>query len=213
MNKVHQLVDLEVIGFANELLPSLVPAILPPVFRYVSDRDRVLVPPFSLSGGYVVEPAEISTLELTRYVDSREITLLESPFLAKPNHELWADTELRLHYEPRTQSRASLAAIDRESLAKAKSAFHRAEFENAEKLAGIAFCANERSWEALVVKAAIFRMRGEHADVDVMTELAQRLISRDEFLQRVNELAPEIRRAGISGQASRKPRFEYAEAA
>lgn len=213
MNKVHQLVDLEVIGYANELVPSLVPAILPPVFRYVSDHGRVLVPPFSLSGGYVVEPAEISTLELARYVDSREITLLETPFPAAPNHELWADTELLLHYDPRRQSRESLSAIERDSLAKAKSAFRRNELEQAEKHAGIAFCANERSWESLVVKAAIFQMRGEHDDVEVMAQLAQRLISREEFLLRVNEMAPVHRRTGICGQASCKPRFEYAAAA
>src|SRR5712672_1038424 len=56
--------DLEIVGYADVLKPSMLPSVVPPVFRVTAEAGRALAPPYSFSGGFLYDATEVSHAEL-----------------------------------------------------------------------------------------------------------------------------------------------------
>jgi hypothetical protein len=164
--------ELEIAGYAEVLKATMLPAVVPPVFRLKADPRRSLLPPYSFNGGFVCNAAEVAPRELEALKDAREITLFDDPFLAQPGYELWVDQSSQWHYEPRDQAEANLGRIAAASIGQAEAALKEGNFEEAERLAGVAISADDRRVEPLAIKAAIRRRQGNTTGESLMAELA-----------------------------------------
>ena len=180
--------DLTIEGYANVLSENMRPAVVPPVFSLRSEPDRLFVPPYSFHAGLLFNATEIDRPELQDLLDRREITLLDKPFAAQREFELWVDEHGKIQYESWGQTRSLLAGIAQRHLAEAKARFDEGKWEEADRLAGIALSADDRSIEPLVIKAAVRRWQGK--PITVMAELAKRTISSDAFLRLVDDCCP-----------------------
>jgi hypothetical protein len=163
--------QLEVIGYAESLGPAMVPSIVPPVFRFRSHPDRALLPPFSLSGGFVCGATVVSDAEIRELRDAGELFLFESSYAARPDFELWIDERFRDHYDSRASVRRILQDFARQSITQAKTALADGDTAGAERLCSMAISADERCIDAFVLKAAIRRKEGNADGERLMARL------------------------------------------
>jgi hypothetical protein len=164
--------DLEIVGYANVLKETMLPSVVPPVFRLRADSRRAFLPPYSFNAGFLCNATEVTQSELEGLRDSGEITLFDVAFPARADFELWVDQSFQWHYEPVDEAEDKLRGIANEEIKHAEEALQRNDLEQAERLSGIAISADDRRVEPLAIKAAIRRMRGNKAGERLMAKLA-----------------------------------------
>jgi hypothetical protein len=96
--------DLEVVGYANALKESMLPSVVPPVFRLKIDCNRTFVPPYSFNAGLLYNSTELPQTELRDRSEAGEITLFAEPFPARTGFELWIDQSFHENYEPKYEA-------------------------------------------------------------------------------------------------------------
>jgi hypothetical protein len=173
--------QLEIVGYAEVLKETMLPSVVPPVFRLKTDPGRALLPPYSFSGGYLCNATEVAPPELEALRDAREITLFDSPLQAQPGYELWVDQRFAWHYEPRAQVDKTLGQIATDSITQAEAALNEGKLEQAERLCSVAISAHDTRVEPLAIKAAIRRMQGNTTGESVMAELAAPVLEEKLF--------------------------------
>jgi hypothetical protein len=92
--------DLEIVGYADVLKETVLPSVVPPVFRLKADSQRVFLPPYSFNAGFLCNATEVLQPELEELRDSREITLFDNAFPARAGFELWVDQSFKWHNHP-----------------------------------------------------------------------------------------------------------------
>lgn len=172
----RQITDLGVVGYATVLKDTMVPSVVPPVFRLKTDPSCILFPPYAFSGGSVWNATEASPHDLERLAERNEITRFERPFPAQGDFELWVDQKMAAHYEPRAKADEALRSIANDSIRDAREAFAGGNQAEADRLCGVALSADDRLVEALAIKAAIRRQRRDAAGERVMGKLASRAL-------------------------------------
>lgn len=175
-------------GYANVLNENMRPSVVAPVFSLRSDPARLFVPPYSFHAGFVINATEIDRPELQDLLDRGSITLLNSPLEARREFELWVDEQGKIRYEPWGKTRTLLAEIAERHLDEARRRFAQGEWEEADRLAGVAFAADDRQVTPLVIKAAVRRRQGK--PIALMAELAKRSVSLDLFAEMVDAFCP-----------------------
>ena len=178
--------QLEIVGYAEVLKETMLPSVVPPVFRLKTDPGRALLPPYSFSGGYLCNATEVAPPELEALRDAREITLFDSPLQAQPGYELWVDQRFAWHYEPRAQVDKTLGQIATDSITQAEAALNEGKLEQAERLCSVAISAHDTRVEPLAIKAAIRRMQRNTTGESLMAELAAPALDERSFTQLVN---------------------------
>jgi hypothetical protein len=164
---------LEIVGYANVLLDSMLPSIVPPVFRLKGNPDKVFVPPYVFNAGHLCNATALSASELKALEQNQEITPFDGePLAAQREFELWLDQARHRHYEPRAQAHATLLALAKENIQKAEQALKDGKTADAERLSGIASCADDRLVEPLAIKAALRRLMKDTTGEGLMTKLA-----------------------------------------
>jgi hypothetical protein len=164
--------ELEIVGYANVLTETMLPSVVPPVFRLKADHGRALVPPYHINGRLLWNATQVPDSELEDLRDSEEITLFHDAFPACGGHELWVDDSFQIHYQPQYEAEEELGRIATESIQGAEDALRRGDIEQAEHLSGVAICANDRRVEPLAIKAAICRSKEDWAGERLMGDLA-----------------------------------------
>ena len=164
---------LEIVGYANVLLDSMLPSVVPPVFRLKGNPDEAFVPPYVFNAGYLCNATALSASELKALEQNQEITLFDGePLAAQRDFELWLDQARHRHYEPRTQAHATLLALAKDHIQKAEQALKEGKTADAERFSGVALCADDRLVEPLAIKAALRRLRKDATGEGLMTKLA-----------------------------------------
>ena len=181
--------DLEIVGYANVLNARMLPSVVPPMFRLRAEPDRTLLPPYAFNGGYLCNAAEVPASELRALADAGEDTLFPEPIAAQADWELWVDESFQPRYEAQDEARAHLDQIAETSRAEAIKMFQQGNLAEADRLASVAISANDRKLDALVIKAAIRRARGDTNGELLMEDLALPIVDRARFLQMVETLA------------------------
>ncbi len=181
--------DLEIVGYANVLNASMLPSVVPPMFRLRAEPRRILLPPYAFNGGYLCNAAEVPADELQALADAGEVTLFPEPIAATADWELWVDESFQRHYEPQDAARGHLDQIAEISRAEAIKMFKQGNLVEADRLASVAISANDRKLDALVIKGAIRRARGNTNSELLMEDLARSMVDPANFRSMVDSLA------------------------
>lgn len=164
---------LEIVGYANVLLDSMLPSVVPPVFRLKGKPDVAFVPPYVFNAGYLCNATALSAPELKALEQHQEITLFaDEPLAARRDFELWLDQNRHQHYEPRAHAHAKLLALAKEHIRKAGQALKDGNTADAERFSNVALCADDRLVEPLAIKAALRRLKSDATGEKLMTKLA-----------------------------------------
>ena len=164
--------DLEIVGYANVLEETMLPSVVPPVFRLKADPTRALLPPYSFNAGFLCNATEVWQSELEAFRDSREITLFDCAFSAHTDFELWMDRASQWRYQPRDEVNRELSRIAAEEIRNAEGALQRGDLQQADRYSSVAISADDKRVEPLAIKAAIRRAQGNKAGERLMAELA-----------------------------------------
>ena len=164
--------DLEIVGYADVLKETMLPSVVPPVFRLKTDAQRAFLPPYSFNAGFLCNATEVPRSELEELRDSREITLFDNAFTARAGFELWVDQSFQWHYQRLDEVKRKLRAIAEEAIRNAEDALRRDDRQQAERLSGVAISADDRRVEPLAIKAAIRRIQRNSTGERLMAELA-----------------------------------------
>ena len=164
--------DLEIVGYADVLKETMLPSVVPPVFRIKAEPQRAFLPPYSLNAGFLCNATEVPVSELEELRDSREITLFDDAFPARRDFELWIDQSFQLHYQPLDEAERNLRCIAAEEIRHAEDAFREGDLRQAERRSGVAISADDKRVEPLAIKAAICRMRSDPSGERLMSKLA-----------------------------------------
>jgi hypothetical protein len=164
--------DLEIVGYADVLKETMLPSVVPPVFRLKADARRAFLPPYSFNAGFLCNATEVSRAELEELSDSREITLFDNAFPARAGFELWVNQTFQWRYQPLDMARQRLRRIAGQAIRTAEDALRNGDLEQAERLSGVAISANDWRVEPLAIKAAIRRIRNNKTGEQLMAELA-----------------------------------------
>lgn len=180
MSAPIRLDELEIVGYANVLKKNMLPAVVPPVFRFKAGGDGLL-PPYRLSAGFVLNGTRTSAAEVAGLEARGEITLFNSPLAPSPDFEMWVDQEFGCRYEPMEEARTHLGGIASTAIAEARRALGDGDLEQAEEQASIAISANDRRVEPLAIKAAIRRIQQDRAGERLMASLAGAMLGQEAF--------------------------------
>jgi hypothetical protein len=164
--------DLEIVGYADVLKETMLPSVVPPVFRLKADAQRILLSPYSFNAGFLYNAIEIPRSELEELNGSREITLFDDAFPAHAGFELWVDESFQWHYQPLYEVKQELRRIAEMAIQSAEDALRRDDLRQAERLSGVAISADDRRVEPLAIKAAIRRIDKNKTGERLMAELA-----------------------------------------
>lgn len=166
--------QLLVIGYADVLPEGKGPAVVPPVFQLKDQRDKFMVPPFTIVGEWLAGHQAIDLAELKSLSASGEISLLENgkEQEACPDYLLWVDDEGNVAYQPLIEARQGLRLVGMKHLEIATEALKLGEIDRAEKHAGIALGASERDLEPRCILAACYQQRGDAKALQVITKSA-----------------------------------------
>lgn len=208
--------ELEIVGYANVLRKTMLPSIVPPVFRFKAEPDRVFLPPYLYNSGLLCNATEVSQAESAEMQRNGQITLFDSAIPACIGFELWIDQSFQHHYEPVEEVGRQLAGIADDGILRAQAALLTGDLETAERWSGVAISANDRRVEPLAIKAAIRRMQGNKTGEELMARLAARVIGERQFFVLVDYYAEGTSGNGPAGtvprDVRRRPMFEMAMA-
>jgi hypothetical protein len=166
--------QLEIIGYAEVLPDGKGPAVVPPVFRDRTDFSRCFVPPFRISGRWLLDPQLVSFAEVQELEKSGRLTLpagFQRP--ARRDCLLWVGLDGTVNYESATDARRKLRNLYREHLDAATAALRKGDIEAAERQAGTALAADDQAVEPDALIAACHALRGEEKHVAFMQQEAE----------------------------------------
>ena len=173
--------DLEIVGYADVLKETMLPSVVPPVFRLKADAQRTLLPPYFFNAGFLYNATEIPRSELEELGGSREITLFDDSFPAHAGFELWIDQSFKWHYQPLDEAKQELRRIADRAIQIAEGALRKGDLRQAERLSGVAISADDRRVEPLAIKAAIRRIQKNKTGERLMAELAAPVLDERSF--------------------------------
>lgn len=197
--------DLEIVGYADVLKETMLPGVVPPVFRVKAGAQRALLPPYHLNAGFLYNATEVPRSELEELSGSREITLFDDAFPAHAGFELWVDESFQCHYQPLDEAERELRRIADEAIRNAEDALRRDDLRQAERLSGVAISADDRRVEPLAIKAAIRRLQRNEAGERLMAELAAPVLEERLFNVLVNDYYTSLQLAAPAAPGSGGP--------
>ena len=172
---------LEIIGYANRLNASMLPAVVPPVFRVKAEPDRILLPAFVIHQGFVCDATERLFSEVRHLADAAEITLFKKPLDAQRDFELWIGSDENPHYEPIPDAKLKLREIALEQIRLAEVALRNGDFAGAEDYCRIALCADDKIIDSLAISAAIARRTKDPGSERLVEKLALGRVTQQGF--------------------------------
>ena len=175
--------DLEIIGYADDREPTMLPAVVPPVFRLLANRNMVLLPPYSLQFDGVAGATAV-TMEVAQDLgDTEQIRLFrDGAEPAQAGYQMWLHRDGRRVYQPIHEARQTLDQLSGEAVQRASEQLKSGQLDLAEASASEAILSNDRRVDALAIKAAI-RRRGNNSDgARLMEDLARPFIESAAFV-------------------------------
>ncbi len=176
-----ELIDLEIVGFADRLSESFVPLVVPPVFRLRDDPDRIVMPPFRIEGERVEEAMAGFKSDFERAIMRGQATRLERVIAARPGYRLWIDERLEPHYEPGEAVAEKLRRLARSKAREAQRALAEGRLAEATRLAQTSINADDGCLNAVLVKALVHQLEGDHDSVEVLTDIAETILPEADF--------------------------------
>jgi hypothetical protein len=164
--------ELDIVGYADWLDKTLVPHVVPPIYQFRSNPEKLLFPPFHLAGTEVVGGTIGSQVQINRFVNEGRATRIEQPIPARPDHELWIDQEMKPRYDSFDVVEKTLRRIAEENNERARRLLLKGDLGQAEQAANVALGADDRLVDSFVIKAVIAIRRGEADDAESLKQTA-----------------------------------------
>lgn len=184
------LADLQIIGYADERDESMRPAIVPPVFRSVSNPSIVLLPPYLIHYDSVSEATQIPYAEAEAMRDQGELTFLDdAPIPTQRGFELWLRRNGDLVYQFEPDARRERSVLSENAIKEAVAALAKGDLARAEEASSEAVLSNDRRVEPYAIKASIRRRNRDFVGALLMQELAAPLIGSSAFENLVRDYA------------------------
>ena len=191
--------SLEIVGYANRLPASMLPAVVPPVFRLKGERNRNFLPSYVIRCGMLCDATERTEAELQALAEADEITLFTETKEARPEHELWIGLDETDNYQPISEASGNLRGIATGRIDLALIAMGEGELKRAEDCCRIALNADDRMIDSLAIAAAIARHNRNIGDERLMRTLALGHVTArgfeimvDGYLQMISEPQPGV---------------------
>ena len=146
MPPLYSVDELEIVGYADVLDETVLPSVVPPVFRFKANPDRIFLPPYSFNAGYLCNATEVPAAELEELRDAEEVTLFEGVLPARNEFELWVDQSYWHHYQPFDEVRRELGGIADDAIDQAAAALREGDLARADRLAGVAIRRMTGEW-------------------------------------------------------------------
>lgn len=197
-----RLSELEITGYATVLKETMLPAVVPPVFRLIGDAERAFLPPYSLNAGCLCDATVVGLAELETLRNYGELTLFDEVIPASQGFELWVDLDFAWHYEERVSVERTLQSIANRNIAYAEQALRSGELEEAKRHCGIALSANDRMIDPLAIKAALHAAKDDAAGLRMTQKLAAKMVSAGAFNTLVDKYIQMIAHPQASFEAS-----------
>ena len=173
MSESHSIAELEIVGYAAALPDTMLPAVVPPVFRLKRDQSHILLPPFTIKDRAVHGATSIRCHEMDALCEAEEVTTLPEPIEPQMNHELWVGLDCQVHYDEVSTASAKLRKIAMERIELATEALRAGNFDDAQEHSRTALCADDRLMEPLAITAAIGQKKGQPGQERLMAKLAE----------------------------------------
>ncbi len=184
--------DLDIIGYADALDRTMLPSIVPPVFRVRSNPSLHLLPPYFFNAGCLYNAAEVEAQEIRELKNREAITVFDESFPAQVGFELYIDQEFQPQYKLRETVNSELLAIAIKYIAQAQAEFRNGSFAEADRLAGIAISADDRLVEPLVIMVAIHRAKHDVAGEQLIASLVPSTVMESSFQELVDAMSRSI---------------------
>ena len=174
-NSLIPLDKLMVIGYANVLNKSMLPSIVPAIFKLQASTvdDQYFVPPYYLHGSNLCSPTSITREELQELQQAQKITLIANHHDARNGFSLWIDLDQTDHYELNSKAQERLQEIAQAAVKRAQKALQMKHFENASAEAAIAISADPRMIEPLAIEATVLYFQKRFPELALIKDLAK----------------------------------------
>ena len=173
--------ELQIVGYANVLRDDMLPSIVAPIFKTKDGPLLFILPPLTTYGGVVVG---IETRDQKMVWNDQNTRIEEIEPLI--DHELWIDTDRKVHYEPIPVARLNLDKIGDEALEKAKHWLNIGNFIvslHNTNAANVAY--SGLKMEPFAITVVIARIMKDIKQEKLSTKLAEGLGTSQEFFELV----------------------------
>lgn len=187
--------DLLIIGYCTNLSPRLTPFAVAPAFAYKNDSSKVLRAPYRIVENMVLYGVWVQEGCWLEDLKKRKVTKIDTPIEAIPNHELWVDHNMVVHYDPYNKFNEKMAKISSDNIESAHTHLRNGDLNKAVEACSVAFMANCKQIDSLVIKAAIRKYEGKLSESDFLYDMAKDTISKVGFNLLVDEYVEIIKKA------------------
>lgn len=184
--------ELTIVGYNDLLEETMVPTVVPPVYRWDSDKGIFfLTPPFDahVEAG-VIGGNRLTEADFNAAVQRGDITVFpETGGHPREGYTLWIDQDFQPQYEVGTRATENLKELAKDLVKQAKEVLRAGNRDReALELARRAQSAADDLVDAYLVTAAIHKRAGENAKVGLMQDLASEFLDKEPFNNAVDEL-------------------------
>ena len=172
VKQVYYIDNLEVVGFADFIVNTSVPRRVAPIFKFKNDDRGFVFPPFRLIDELILGGKLGSEADFVGLIEERNATKLLEPIDAQRSGMLWIDENLEVHYGIQEQQNKILIDLAVKRLLVGYRAFELGDFQTALSCARWASAANQRSLNALVLEAAIYRISDNESGLKLIKQMS-----------------------------------------
>ena len=185
--------NLDIVGYADALDETMLPSIVPPVFRLRSEPRRHFLPPYFFNVGCLHNATEVDAQEIRELSNNEKITVFDKSFPAQVRFELYIDQKFQPQYKSREVINSELRAIAVKHIAEAQAALSGGSLDEANRLAGIAISADDLLVEPFVIMAAIHRAKHDVVGEQLIASLAPSTVTESSFQELVDAMSSSFR--------------------
>lgn len=182
----YTLDQLDIIGCREIPAVPFLPRLLTPVFA-VRGTDTVLMPPYSILPHWGVFDPVVTTQAEFEDLCVRERLQSIPARAARPDNQLYLDTDGAVCYEHRDRVAAKMAEYSREYWSSAQAALLAGDSPKAVLDARIARSANPTNIEPLLLQAAALKRMGQDSEARVCRTFALTRMAAETFEQGVSQ--------------------------
>ncbi len=168
-----QLSECEIVGYADVLTEDLRPRAVTPVYRVTASPNTILMPPFRIQDGAILEAHVGTSTDWENLACSRLATALRQPITAADDRLLWIGKDGLGRYQPTKQALAALQTESRKESEIARHALLANQLGRAARHAQAAFSADETSLDAFLTLALVAHRQGDRGRAQVLGSVAK----------------------------------------
>ncbi len=189
--RLLNLADLEIVAYADRILPEQTPCVLAPIFK-VKSHDTVIFPSFHIEGAHVYSGLLADSSELNHQIETEYATLLPNTLPAEPNHELWIDVDQKIRYEPWDEVEKTHLQLAKRCSEKARAVFLAEDFVEAKAQCQLAIRYHDRYFDPYIILMTIARLQNKKFAEKMYSRAVEDFLGGELCLRAVSDLLTDL---------------------